>query len=197
MVAMFFALSVYLQAVLGYDALTAGLSQLPLAGTLVLVAGVLPTLVAKLGTKASLVGSLITLAAGLVWLAAAPSDAVFMLHLLGPTLLVGIGLGGAFVTATQLAVDGISGAESGLAGGLINTSQQIGGALGLAVLASLAAARTGALEAADATTSQALTGGFSWLFLGAAAFALLAAITSTFAWRTPVAETVPLSQPIA
>ena len=197
MVAMFFALSVYLQTVLGYDALTAGLSQLPLAGALVLVAALVPTLVAKLGTKASLIGSLVILAAGLVWLAAAPSGAIFVLHLLGPTLLVGIGLGGAFVTATQLSVDGISGTEAGLAGGLINTSQQIGGALGLAVLASLAATRTGALEAADATTSQALTGGFSWLFLGSAAFALLGAIITTFARRMPVAETPTPSQPIA
>ena len=191
MVAMFFALSVYLQAVLGYDALTAGLSQLPLAGALVIVAGVVPSVVAKLGTRTTLIGSLVTLAAGLVWLAAAPSDATFLLNLLGPSLLVGIGLGGSFVTATQLSVDGISGAEAGLAGGLINTSQQIGGALGLAVLASLAAARTGALEAADASTAQALTGGFSWLFLGAAAFALVAAVTTIFARHLPDAERAP------
>jgi len=191
MVAMFFALSVYLQAVLGYDALTAGLSQLPLAGALVIVAGVVPSVVEKLGTKATLIGSLVTLAAGLVWLAAAPGDAVFVQHLLGPTLLIGIGLGGAFVTATQLSVDGVSGSDAGLAGGLINTSQQIGGALGLAVLASLAAARTGALEAVNTTTNQALTGGFSWRFLGAAAFALLGAAISIFGRHLPDAETAP------
>ncbi|ANJ27350.1 DHA2 family efflux MFS transporter permease subunit [Agromyces aureus] len=175
MVALFFALSVYMQAVLHYDALTAGLTQLPLAAALVVVAGLAPSVVAKVGLKGTLIGSLVVLAAGLVWLAAAPSDASFAIHILGPSIVVGIGLGGAFVTATQLAVDGIEGGEAGLAGGLINTSQQIGGALGLAILASVATARTSALETAGIPTPDALTSGFSWVFLGAAAFALIGA----------------------
>ena len=175
MVALFFALSVYMQAVLGYDALTAGLTQLPLAGALVVVAGLAPAIVAVLGTKRTLIGSLVVLAGGLVWLAAAPSDASFVVHILGPSILIGVGLGGAFITGTQLSVDGVGGGEAGLAGGLVNTSQQIGGALGLAILASVATARTGALEAAGVPAAQALTAGFSWAFLGAAAFALLAA----------------------
>ncbi|RUR03103.1 MFS transporter [Labedella endophytica] len=175
MVALFYALSVFMQAVLGYDALTAGLSQLPLAGALVVIAGLAPNVVGLLGARRTLVGSLLILAGGLVWLAAAPSDAVFALHLLGPSLLIGVGLGGAFVTATQLSVDGVEGGEAGLAGGLMNTSQQIGGALGLAVLASVAASRTSALEAGGTSTAASLTGGFSWLFLGAALIALAAA----------------------
>jgi EmrB/QacA subfamily drug resistance transporter len=179
MVALFFALSVYMQAVLQYDALTAGLTQLPLAGALVIVAGLAPSIVAKIGLKSTLIGSLLILAAGLVWLAAAPSDANFLIHILGPSIVVGIGLGGAFVTATQLAVDGIEGGEAGLAGGLINTSQQIGGALGLAILASIATARTTALETAGIATPDALTSGFSWVFLGAAAFALVGAAISS------------------
>ncbi|MDQ0727216.1 MFS transporter [Microbacterium sp. W4I20] len=175
MVALFFALSVYMQAVLGYDALAAGLSQLPLAGALVLVAGLVPTLIARLGTRPVLSGSLLVLAGGLVWLAAAPSDAVFLTQLLGPTLLIGVGLGGAFVATTQLAVDGVEGGEAGLAGGLINTSQQIGGAVGLAMLGTIAGLRTAALESGGATASDALTGGFTWLFLGAAALAVVGA----------------------
>ncbi|MDO7882759.1 MFS transporter [Salinibacterium soli] len=171
MVALFFALSVYMQAVLGYSALTTGLTQLPLAGALVLVAGVAPAAVARAGVTGTLVGSLLVLAAGLAWLAAAPSDAAFVAHLLGPTLLIGVGLGGAFVTATQLAVDGVHGGEAGLAGGLVNTSQQVGGALGLAVLASIAASRTDALIESGVGTADALTGGFSWLFIGAAVIA--------------------------
>lgn len=168
-VALFFALSVYMQAVLGYDAMAAGLAQLPLAGALVVVAGVVPTLIARAGTRRVLVGSLLVLAAGLGWLAAAPADAAFLLHLLGPTLLIGIGLGGAFIATTQLGVEGVEGGESGLAGGLLNTSQQIGGAVGLAVLGTIAGLRTAALEGQGAAVEDALTGGFSWLFLAAAA----------------------------
>ncbi|MFG6503918.1 MFS transporter [Microbacterium sp. P05] len=175
MVALFFALSVYMQAVLDYDALAAGLTQLPLAGALVITAGLAPSVVGRLGTTKTLIASLVVLAGGLVWLAASPADAVFVVDILGPSILIGIGLGGAFVTATQLSVDDVEGGEAGLAGGLVNTSQQIGGALGLAVLASLATARSGALEAAGTPAGQALTSGFSWVFLGAAAFALVAA----------------------
>lgn len=178
MVALFFALSVYMQAVLNYDALTAGLTQLPLAGALVVVAGLAPNIVGRFGARNTLIGSLLVLAGGLVWLAASPSDASFVVNILGPSILIGIGLGGAFVTATQLSVDGVEGGEAGLAGGLVNTSQQIGGALGLAILASIATARTGALDAAGTPTAQALTSGFSWVFLGAAGFALAGAIVT-------------------
>jgi hypothetical protein len=170
-----------MQSVLGYNALTAGLTQLPLAGALVLVAGVAPALIARIGTTTTLVGSLIVLASGLVWLSFAPADADFVGSLLGPTLLIGVGMGGAFITGTQLSVDGVAGGESGLAGGLVNTSQQIGGALGLAVLSTVAAVRTDALSQAGASMPVALTGGFSWLFLSAAGIALVAAGFAAFA----------------
>jgi EmrB/QacA subfamily drug resistance transporter len=180
MVALFFALSVYMQAVLGYDALTTGLTQLPLAGALVVVAGLAPALIGRLGAKATLISSLVLLAGGLVWLSFAPADATFVGQLLGPSLLIGVGMGGAFVTTTQLSVDGVEGGESGLAGGLVNTSQQIGGALGLAVLSTLATIRTDALAHSGTAMPEALTGGFSWLFLGAAGIALAAAVVASF-----------------
>ena len=154
MVALFFALSVYLQAVLGYDAFTAGISQLPLVGILVVAAATVPTLIGRLGARPTLVAALIVLAAGLLWLAAAPTDAVFTVHLLGPTLLIGLGVGAALVAATQLSVDGVTDRESGLAGGLVNTSQQIGGA----------------------PLAKALTVGFSWLFVGASLLVIVAAV---------------------
>lgn len=179
MVALFFALSVYMQAVLGYDALTTGLTQLPLAGALVIVAGAVPAVIARIGAKSTLVGSLVLLAGGLVWLSFAPADAVFVAQLLGPSLLIGVGMGGAFVTATQLSVNGVEGGESGLAGGLVNTSQQIGGALGLAVLSTVATVRTDALLHSGAASPVALTGGFSWLFLGAAGITLAAAVVAS------------------
>lgn len=174
MVALFFALSVSLQEVLGFSALAAGLSQLPLALTLIVAAGIAPALVTRVGRRPVLAASLAIFAAGLVWLAAAPAEAAFAADVLGPTILIGLGLGGAFVTATELSVHGVRAAESGLAGGLVNTSQQVGGALGLAVLASLATAQTNRLVQAGEHADAALAHGFTILYLGAATFALLA-----------------------
>ena len=175
MVALFFALSVFLQEVMHLDALGAGLTQLPLAVALVLVAGAVPPLVARFGVRNVLAASLLVFAGGLAWLAAAPVGADFLVHVLGPTLAIGVGLGGAFVTATQLAVHGVDGGEAGLAGGLVNTSQQVGGALGMAALATLAASRTESLAASGAPVDVALAGGFSLAYLGAAGFAVIAA----------------------
>jgi MFS family permease len=161
--------------VLGYDALTAGISQLPLAGALVVVAAVVPSVVARVGVRPTLVTALAVFAAGMLWLAAAGPHATFVGGLLGPSILIGVGLGAGFVTATQLAVDGASTGDSGLASGLVNTSQQIGGALGLAVLGTIAAGRTATGLAAGASTATALSDGFSWLFVGAAALAVIGA----------------------
>ena len=174
-VALFFALSVYLQAVLGYDALAAGLSQLPLAAVIVIAAVAVPAVLAKVGVRATLIGSMLLFAAGLVWLSFAPSDAGFVQHLLGPTIVIGIAMGGAFISATQLAVSGVDESDDGLASGLVNTSQQIGGAVGFAVLATIGTAHTEALLSGGSTPQVALTAGFSWVFLGAAVLVALGA----------------------
>ena len=183
MVGLFFALSVFMQAVLGYNALTAGLTQLPLAGALVVAAGLAPTLLTRFGTRATLIAGLLLLSGGLVWLSFAPSTADFVTHLLGPSIVIGASLGLAFIAATTLSVDGVEGGEAGLAGGLVNTSQQIGGALGLAVLATLAASRSELLLGEGVPAPEAMTGGFSWLFLGAAVISLAAAAVATRARR--------------
>ncbi|HEX6955297.1 MAG TPA: MFS transporter, partial [Agromyces sp.] len=175
MVALFFALSVFLQAAMGLDALAAGLTQLPLAGALVVVAGLVPTLVARFGAPTVLIVALVVLAGGAGWLAAAPAGAEFVRDLLGPTLLIGVGLGAAFVTTTELAVHGVDGGEAGVAGGLVNTAQQVGGAIGLAALGTLAVLRSEALAEAGATADAATAGGLSVAFLGAGALALVAA----------------------
>ncbi|WP_372632172.1 DHA2 family efflux MFS transporter permease subunit [Cohnella sp.] len=173
---LFFALSVFMQQVLHYDAMKAGLTQLPLAGALVAIAGAVPAIVKRFGTRRTLAGSLLLFAAGLAWLSMAQSDASFAADLLGPSLAIGIGLGGAFVAGTELAVSGVSDGEAGLASGLVNTSQQIGGAIGLAALATISSSRTNALSGMGVGESQALTGGFAWAFLGAAVFAVLGAV---------------------
>ncbi|MNC32996.1 Multidrug resistance protein stp [compost metagenome] len=173
---LFFALSVYMQQVLHYDALKAGLTQLPLAGALVVIAGIVPAAVKAIGTRRTLAASLLLLALGLIWLSLSPSNASFIVHLLGPSILIGIGLGGAFVSGTELAVHGVADGEAGLASGLVNTSQQVGGAIGLAVLTTVASARIDRSLSRGAAEAQALTGGFSWVFLGAAAFAIVGAV---------------------
>lgn len=173
-VALFFALSVYLQEVLHLDALAAGLSQLPLAIALIGIASAVPAIVAKAGLRATLGGALVVLAAGVTWLALAGSTG-FVAGFLLPSIVIGLGLGATFVTATQLAVRGVSESESGLASGLVNTSQQIGGALGLAVLGGIAAAQTSALLAAGSSTTTATSGGFLLLFIGVALLAALGA----------------------
>lgn len=182
---LFFALSVYMQQVLHYDALKAGLTQLPLAGALVAIAGVVPAAIKAIGTSKTLAASLLLLAAGLIWLSFSPSDATFAANLLGPSILIGVGLGGAFISGTELAVHGVADGEAGLASGLVNTSQQIGGAIGLAVLTTAASARIDRLMGRGVAEAQALTGGFSWVFLGAAAFSIIGAIVVLAVVRKP------------
>src|SRR5699024_3203601 len=121
------------------------------------------------------ISSLALFAIGLIWLSFAPSDASFVIDLLVPTIVIGAGLGGAFVCSTEMAVHDVDKKDEGLASGLVNTSQQVGGALGLAILASVAASRTDFLKSAGNGLSQALTGGFSWLFIGAAIFPIIGA----------------------
>ncbi len=176
-VALFFALSVYLQEVLRLDALAAGLSQLPLALALVAVAGLVPVVVARVGLRPTLAGSLVVLAAGVVWFTIAAPTGLLTGFLL-PSVAIGAGLGAAFVTATQLAVHGVGDRESGLASGLVNTSQQIGGALGLAGLGTVAAGQTAALVAQGHSHTDATAGGFQLLFVGVAVLAVVAAVVT-------------------
>jgi EmrB/QacA subfamily drug resistance transporter len=172
---MFFFISLYMQQVLGYSAIHAGLSYLPLALTIIITAGVASQLVTKVGFKPVLAAGMVFIAAGLIWFGQVSVGGGFLTDILGPSLLAAIGLGLAFVTSTIAAVSGVDEHEAGLASGLINTSQQVGGALGLAVLASVATSVT-----ADATgpPPQALTDGFQAAFMGGAAFAILGLIAT-------------------
>jgi len=138
MLGLFFFLSLYLQQVLGYSALEAGVSQLPLAGTLVLAAGGAGPLAERVGVKPVLVAGLVLFAAGLAWFSRVSADGTFLADILGPSLLVGLGLAATFVSLTIESVSGVDGDRYGLASGLVNTSQQIGGALGLAILTAVA-----------------------------------------------------------
>ena len=175
--AMFFFITLYMQQVLDYSAIKAGLSYLPLSLAIILSAGIASQLVTRIGFKPVLVIGLVLVAAGLFWFSQVSVDGGFVTDILGPSLLAAVGLGFAFVTTTIAAVSGIEDREQGLASGLINTSQQIGGALGLAVLATLANSRTDDVLAeaggAPSAVPNALVEGFQVAFLGAAIIAVI------------------------
>ena len=177
---MFFFVSLYMQLVLGYDALEAGLAYLPLAVGIIVSAGIASSLVTKTGFKPVLIAGLVLTAAGLVWFAQVSVGGDYVSDILFPSLLAAVGLGFAFVSMTIGAVSGVSSQEAGLASGLINTSQQIGGALGLAILASIANSKTDDLMRTaggdPAALPDALTQGFQIAFLVGAGFAVVGAI---------------------
>ncbi|WP_051873538.1 MFS transporter [Streptomyces sp. NRRL F-4428] len=193
-VGLFFFLPLYQQQVLGASALEAGLSQLPLAAANMIGSGLAPTLARRIGPHRTLLAGLAVQAAGFLWLARIPADGTFLVHLLGPVLLVGAGLGTAFVQLTGAAVDGVEPADAGVAGGLVNTTRQVGGAVGLAVLGTLAAART---AASDLPHTAALTEGYRAAFLmSAAVLGVGAALTPLLARGTrPPRGTVPAAPP--
>jgi EmrB/QacA subfamily drug resistance transporter len=179
---MFFFISLYLQEVLRYSPIKAGLSYLPLAIGIILSAGAASALVTRVGFKPTLIAGLLMIAGALLWFSRVPAPGgTFVGDVLGPSVLAAFGLGFSFVPVTIAAVTGTEPHEAGLASGLINTSQQVGGALGLAILATVANSRTQSLlHAGVHNTSVALTKGFDRAFLVGAGFAILGAILTAF-----------------
>jgi EmrB/QacA subfamily drug resistance transporter len=172
---MFFFISLYMQQVLDYSPIKAGLSYLPLALTIIITAGVASTLVTRVGFKPILAAGMAFIAAGLIWFSQVSVGGSYVSDILGPSLLAAIGLGAAFVPDTIAAVSGVEPREAGLASGLINTSQQVGGALGLAVLATVANSTT---QNATGPPLEALNDGFQDAFLAGAGIAILGLIAT-------------------
>ena len=170
---MFFFISLYMQQVLGYSAIHAGLSYLPLALTIIVSAGIASQLVTRIGFKPVLAAGMAFIAAGLVWFSQITAGGSFLTDILGPSLLAAVGLGFSFVTTTIAAVAGVDEHEAGLASGLINTSQQVGGALGLAILAAVSNSVIGTSH-----NPATLTNGFSDAFLAGAGFAVLGLVAT-------------------
>ena len=179
---MFFFISLYLQTVLHYSPIKTGLSYLPLSVGIILSAGAAAQLVTRVGFKPPLIAGMLLIAAGLLWFSQVPAHGgSFAVDVLGPSLLAAVGLGFAFVPVTIAAVTGTAPHEAGLASGLINTSQQVGGALGLAILATIANSRTQSIfHAGGHDSALALTRGFDRAFLVGAGFALTGAILAAF-----------------
>jgi MFS family permease len=197
---MFFLGALYLQRVLGYGAIEIGLAFLPVAlmiGTLAL--GVSHRLIMRFGAEKVIVPALAFILAGLALFARAPVDATYAIDLLPSMLLLGIGAGLAFPSLMGLAMAGAAPDEAGLASGLINTSIQVGGALGLAVLATLSTTRSENLLAAGESSAEALVGGYRLAFAigaGIVAVALTLAI-SQLRPRQQAAEVVELPRDVA
>jgi MFS family permease len=167
-----------MQQVMGYEPLKAGLAYLPLAGLIIVSAGGASQLVARFGFKPVLITGMVLIAGGLFWFShvSAPGG-TYVGDVLFPSMLAAVGLGLAFVPVTIAAVTGTSPTQAGLASGLINTSQQVGGALGLAVLATISTGRTEDVFAAgEPSRAVALTEGFQDAFLAGAGIALAGAV---------------------
>ncbi|MFD4955246.1 MFS transporter [Streptomyces sp. NPDC058451] len=178
-IALFFFLPLHQQQVLGFSPLLTGLGQLPLAAANMLGSTLAPGVSRRIGATATVTAALFTEAAGLLWLSRISAHGSYLADILGPSILIGLGLSIAFVQLTALSVEGVARQDAGLAGGLVNTTRQVGGAIGLAVLATVAGTVT-----AHAATHQphldALTAGYRTAFgISAAvlaATALLAAV---------------------
>ena len=178
---MFFFISLYLQQVLGYSALKAGLAYLPLSIVIILSAGAASQLVTRVGFKPALMTGLSLVAIGLLWFTRISVDGTFVKDVLGPSIIAGAGLGFSFVPVTIAAVTGTRPDQAGLASGLINTSQQVGGALGVAILASVATSVSGGIDPRgrlDPSQLGELIDGFQTAFLVGAGFAILGAIAT-------------------
>jgi EmrB/QacA subfamily drug resistance transporter len=199
MFAWFFMSALYLQLVLGYSPLEVGLAFLPANVIMgILSIGVSASLVMRFGFRRPLAVGLGLATAGLLLFARAPVGGEFLVDVLPSMVLLGVGAGIAFNPVLMAAMSDVEPQESGLASGLVNTSFMMGGALGLAVLASAATARTDDLVAAGSDQLSALVGGYHVAFLVGAAFAVLAATIGASLLRTRLApaghETAPVGE---
>jgi len=175
----FFLLTLYVQQVLHYSALKTGLTFLATAGTVIPVAGLSQALVTKFGPRPVMAVGLALITAGMVWYAQIPVHASFASDLLPGYLLVGVGMAFAFIPMSIAALAGVRPEEAGLASGLINTSQQVGGALGVAIAATVAFTHTTTLVKAGHDLASAQTSGFAlgfWVIAGFGAAAVLATL---------------------
>jgi EmrB/QacA subfamily drug resistance transporter len=199
MFGMFFLGALYLQHVLRYDALGTGLAYLPTT----LVMGTLSVryserLIMRFGARQTLLAGLVTIAAGLALFARVPVDGSYLVDVLPSVLLIGAGVGAGFPSLMSLAMSSATPEDAGLASGLVNTTAQVGAAVGLAVLATLSASHSEDLLAQGTPAAVALTGGYHvgfWVAAGLVVAALAVALTVLQPERHVVDETIAAPQP--
>jgi predicted MFS family arabinose efflux permease len=175
MFAMFFFNTLYIQRVLGFGPLKAGVAFLPFTAGIMVSAGLSSKFAPRIGVRPIAVAGMVVSILGMLLLARLPTDGSYAVDVLPSILLTSLGMGAVFVPLTLIATTGLENEDQGLASGLFNTSQQVGGALGLAILATVAAGRTA--NAGGADSHAALVHGFHWAFAGAAGFVLAGLVT--------------------
>jgi MFS family permease len=191
---MFFMLSLYMQQVLGLSALQTGAGYLAVALTAIVSAGVAQALVTKAGVKPILTLGVILMGLGNLWFTQVSADGSYAVDLLPGFFAIGIGLGFSFVPLSIAALAGVTPYEAGLASGLFNTSQQIGGALGVAVFSTVATNRTSDLLKQGESQASALTSGFTlafWVAVGFGVAALVATLLMIHPEEMPEPEAEP------
>jgi EmrB/QacA subfamily drug resistance transporter len=174
--ALFFYVTLYMQDVLRYSAVQTGLAYLPLCGIAVVSAGISSQLLGRVGTRPVIVTGAVIGAGGLYWLSHIPVGGSYVEDLLPGLLLVGLGIAGLFVAVATAANAGVPADKAGLAAALLNASQWLGGALGLAIFTAVSTSRTNHLLAAGAPASHALTSGFQRALLVGSIFILASAV---------------------
>jgi EmrB/QacA subfamily drug resistance transporter len=181
---MFFFLTIYMQNVLHYSPLQAGLAYLPLCFAIGISAGIASQLLSRLGTRPVMVVGALVSAAGMYWLSRIPVHGTYLHDLLPGMLVLSFGFGPVFVAVTTAANAGVPADKAGLAASLLNSSQQLGGAVGLAIFTALATSHTHSLLAAHTPAAQALTAGFGRALLLGSIFLAAAAIIALKATNT-------------
>ena len=184
--AMFFFLTLYMQEVLGFSPIQAGAAYLPVTFCLAIASGVSSQLFARIGTRPVIVGGALLSAAGIYFLSRIPVDGSYVPDVLPGLVMMAVGFGAVFVGVTTAANAGVPADKAGLAAGLLSTSQQLGMALGLAILSAVATARTQNVLAAHSARPEALTAGYQRALLVCSLFVLVAALIAS---RTPNART--------
>ena len=180
---MFLLLSLYMPQVLGYTALKTGVAYLAVALTAVVASGIAQVVVTKIGVRIALVIGMVLLGLGLLYFTQISVDGTYVGDLLPGFLLVGVGLGFSFVPVSIAALAGVTPQEAGLASGLINTSQQVGGALGVAILTTVAVTRTENLTTKGTDRAEALTSGFGLAFWVGLLFAVISLVATLLMLR--------------
>jgi EmrB/QacA subfamily drug resistance transporter len=193
---MFFLGALFFQRVLGMDSIEVGLAFMPVAlGIAIFSLTVSPRLIMRFGARATLIPGLSLIAIGLLFFRTVPADADYLTQIFPEVLLFGIGAGLSFPSVMTLAMASATAEDSGLISGLVNTTQQMGGAIGLAVLATLSASKTQDLLDTGASQNAALTSGFHLAFTVSAGFVIAGVLVAVFWLRPQEAQAAEAAQP--